>query len=318
MSVPALIIDAASRVIRGKGAFLEMCVAGLLAGGHILLEDLPGLGKTTVAKTLARLIGADSDSHLTFKRIQFTSDLLPYDITGVDVFDPQERNFRFVPGPVFANIVLADEINRAAAKTQSALLEVMAEKQVTIGTASYTLPEPFFVLATENPIESEGTFPLPAAQLDRFMLRLSLGYPVRDVEIDILNDNPAANTLPVLQPVVSREDFLTAQQEARSVFCHDALKAAIVDIVQATRVHPALRLGASPRAALHFLAVVRAYAFVKGRDYVTDEDICALGPAVLAHRLTLSVVRDGSNGALTPEAIAAEICRTITSAVKTL
>jgi MoxR-like ATPase len=280
------LISGASKILRGKRPFLELLTAGLLARGHVLIEDNPGLGKTTVAKAFARLISAD-DGPLVFKRIQFTPDLLPYDITGVDVFDPESRSFRFVPGPVLANIVLADEINRTTPKVQSALLEVMAERQVTIGQATHRPPEPFFVIATENPIESEGTFPLPAAQLDRFMMRLSLGYPERDAELAILDENPGEYGLNRLESAVTAQDFLAAQETAAQVFCHPSLKEAVADIVRETRVHQGFALGASPRASLHFLSAVKALAVVRGRAFVTDEDIVALAVPVLAHRVKL-------------------------------
>jgi len=279
------LINGASRVIRGKREFLELLCAGILAGGHILLEDNPGLGKTTVAKTIARLIAGADGNPLLFKRIQFTPDLLPYDITGVDVFDPETRSFRFVPGPVLANIVLADEINRTTPKVQSALLEVMAERQVTIGSATHRPPEPFFVIATENPIESEGTFPLPAAQLDRFMMRLSLGYPDRDSELSILEDNPAGKLLSELEPALGAAEFLAARDAAAAVFCHQSLKEAVADIVRDTRVHRSFTLGASPRAGLHFLEAVKALALVRGREYVIDEDLLVLAVPVLTHRV---------------------------------
>jgi MoxR-like ATPase len=281
------LVEGVSRVIRGKTEFLELLTAGIFAGGHLLLEDNPGLGKTTVAKTIARLISDGAGNPLLFKRIQFTPDLLPYDITGVDVFDPDSRTFRFVPGPVLANIVLADEINRTTPKVQSALLEVMAERQVTIGSSTYNPPEPFFVIATENPIESEGTFPLPAAQLDRFMMRLSLGYPDREAELSILNDNPSVNALKDLTPVLSAGDFLEARKEAGEIFCHQSLKEAVADIVRDTRIHRSFTLGASPRAGLHFLDAVKALAMVKGRDFVTDEDLLVLAVPLLAHRVKL-------------------------------
>jgi MoxR-like ATPase len=265
---------------------LELLTAAILAGGHVLIEDNPGLGKTTVAKAFAKLIEGGKKG-LGFKRMQFTPDLLPYDITGVDVYDPGSHRFRFVPGPVLANIVLADEINRTTPKVQSALLEVMAERQVTIGAATHRPPEPFFVIATENPIESEGTFPLPSAQLDRFMMRLSLGYPDREAEISILDDNPAEKGLAVLEPVCKLADFMGAREAAAAVFCHAALKGAIADVVRDTRVHRGFALGASPRAGLHLLEAARALALVRGRDFVIDEDLVILAAPVLAHRLRL-------------------------------
>ena len=280
----AALLEGAERIIKGKREFLELLIAAIFAGGHVLIEDKPGLGKTTVAKTLARLIDG-GDTGLVFKRIQFTPDLLPYDITGVDVFDPKAQVFRFIPGPVLANIVLADEINRTTPKVQSALLEVMAERQVTIGQNTYRPPEPFFVIATENPIESEGTFPLPAAQLDRFMMWLSMGYPDRDAELAILAENPADEGLAALGPVLQLTEFAAAQQAARAVFCHRALREAIADMVRDTRIHRGFSLGASPRAGLHLLAAAKALALVRGRDYVIDEDLALLAAPVLAHRL---------------------------------
>jgi MoxR-like ATPase len=289
----AALIDGAGRIIRGKREFLELLCTGILAGGHVLLDDRPGLGKTTTAKTIAALIGGDAalSCGLSFKRIQFTPDLLPYDITGVDVFDAETRSFRFVPGPVLSNIVLADEINRTTPKVQSALLEVMAERQVTIGASTHKTGEPFFVIATQNPIESEGTFPLPAAQLDRFMLSLSLGYPDRGTEIALLSDTPSETALRELEPVISAGEFLAAAAAARRVFCHPALKEAVADIVRETRTHRSFLLGASPRAALHFLAASRAFAFVRGRSFVTDDDLERLAVPVLAHRLRLRDTR---------------------------
>jgi MoxR-like ATPase len=306
------LINGAAAVIRGKREFLELLTAAILARGHVLIEDNPGLGKTTVAKTIARLIAGADGTPLLFKRIQFTPDLLPYDITGVDVFDPESRSFRFVPGPVLANIVLADEINRTTPKVQSALLEVMAERQVTIGNATHRPPEPFFVIATQNPVESEGTFPLPAAQLDRFMMRLSLGYPDRNSEIAILNDNPSETVLNALTPAVGEADFLAAQAAAAGVFCHEKLKEAIADMVRDTRLHRAFSLGASPRAALHLLTAVKALALVKGRDYVTDEDVAALAGPVLVHRLRLRDPR--SHG----EKLIRELCLARINGIKTV
>jgi len=285
-NIAASLLEGAGRIIKGKKEFLELLITAIIAGGHVLIDDNPGLGKTTVAKTLAKLIDGGKKG-LDFKRIQFTPDLLPYDITGVDVFDPKSRTFRFIPGPVLANIVLADEINRTTPKVQSALLEVMAERQVTIGQNTHRPPDPFFVIATQNPIESEGTFPLPAAQLDRFMMKLSLGYPDREAELAILEENPSETGLEKLEPVIRLTDFLAAKKAAAAIFCHAALREAIADTIRDTRIHKAFALGASPRAGLHLLSAARALAFVKGRDHVIDEDLAILAPAVLAHRVKL-------------------------------
>jgi MoxR-like ATPase len=295
------LLEGAGKIIKGKENFLELLISCILAGGHVLIDDNPGLGKTTVAKTLAKLIDGGKKG-LDFKRIQFTPDLLPYDITGVDVFDPKSRTFRFIPGPVLSNIVLADEINRTTPKVQSAMLEVMAERQVTIGQNTHKPPEPFFVIATENPIESEGTFPLPAAQLDRFMMKLALGYPDREAELAILEENPAEEGLSKLEPVIRVSEFTTMKKAAAAVFCHKAIKEAIADIIRDTRIHKSFSLGASPRAGLHFLSAVKARAFVKGRDHVIDEDLALLAAPVLAHRVRLRDPR--SSG----EKIIREIC----------
>ncbi|HCM26627.1 MAG TPA: magnesium chelatase [Treponema sp.] len=307
-AVPVALVRGAERVVRGKRDFLELLVATAIAGGHILIEDLPGLGKTTVAKTFARLIANADGTSLLFKRIQFTPDLLPYDITGVDVFDPDARAFRFVPGPVFANILLADEINRSTPKVQSALLEVMAENQVTVGNRTHRIAEPFLVIATQNPVESEGTFPLPAAQLDRFMMRLTLGYPDRLAELSILNDDPSATALPSVTPVVDLDEFNEARRTAEETFCHPSIIEAIADIIRETRAHKGIALGASPRAGLHFLKAAKALALIRGRPFVTDEDLIAIGPSVLAHRLKLRDPRIKSE-ALIRELVLARIDR---------
>lgn len=299
--VAATLIEGAGAVIRGKRDFLELFTATILARGHVLIEDLPGLGKTTVAKTFARLV-ADAGRPLSFKRIQFTPDLLPYDITGVDVFDPEDRVFRFVPGPLFACVVLADEINRTTPKVQSALLEAMAEGHVTIGGATHALPAPFVVIATQNPVESEGTFPLPAAQLDRFMARLSLGYPDADAERSILSDDPSQRVLPEVAPHVSLPDFTAAQDACERVFCHESLVDRILEIARETRSHRGVSLGVSPRGALHLLKAVKALAVVRGRSFVTDGDVIDIAPAALAHRLKLRDPR------LRAETLIREIC----------
>ncbi|MFA6506226.1 MAG: AAA family ATPase [Treponemataceae bacterium] len=308
--VSSALIDGASVVIRGKRPFLELLIAASLARGHILIEDLPGLGKTTVAKTFARLISGYDGMPLAFKRIQFTPDLLPYDITGVDIYDPDTRRFRFVPGPIFANVVLADEINRTTPKVQSALLEVMAEGQVTIGATTHLVGDPFIVVATQNPVETEGTFPLPAAQLDRFMLRVSLGYPDKDTERMILVDDPSVRDLPKVEPVVSVSSFKAAQKAVDSVHCHASLIDAVADIVRETRTHRGVALGVSPRGALHFLKASKALAIVRGRDYVTDEDLISVGPPALAHRLKLRDPR------VRAESLIREICLERIDAIK--
>jgi MoxR-like ATPase len=296
------LVEAASAVIRGKKEFLKLLVAAVLAKGHVLIEDLPGLGKTTTAKTLSRLISRERDESLKFKRIQFTPDLLPYDITGVDVFDPQTRSFRFVPGPIFADIVLADEINRATPKVQSALLEAMAEGQVTVGASTHRLSDPFWVIATQNPVESEGTFPLPIAQLDRFMMRLSLGYPDRTAERAILDIDPAETALPTISPVIDVPALLAARSFCEQVFCHPDLLDAITDIVRETRNHRGVSLGVSPRGSLHYMKAAKAFAAASGRDYVIDEDLVETAVPVLAHRLKLRDPR------IRPEALVRELC----------
>lgn len=287
-NVPSALLQGAEKVIKGKETFLEYLITTLLAGGHVLLEDFPGLGKTTVAKTLSRLIADEHGCYLAFKRIQFTPDLLPYDITGVDIFDPDLHNFRFVPGPIFAHLILADEINRTTPKVQSALLEAMAEGQVTVGSVTRRLPSPFMVIATQNSVESEGTFPLPVAQLDRFMMRLSLGYPHKEAELEILETNPSEHLLSHLEPVISVYELMQARAMVEQVYCHRSLKEAIVNLARSTRNHADIRLGASPRAALHILKAARAFAFMRGRDYVVDEDIITLSPLVLTHRLKMA------------------------------
>lgn len=273
--------EAIETVIVGKREAVDMALTAFLAGGHVLIEDIPGVGKTTLAKALARALG------LVFKRVQFTPDLLPADITGTTIFNQKTAQFEFREGPVFAHIVLADEINRATPKTQSSLLECMEEQQVTTDGITYALPHPFFVIATENHIESHGTYPLPEAQLDRFLLRLSLGYPDAAEESRILAQQTRLRPLDSLLPVTSRDEILRLQDAARSVFVAPALRDYIVALVGATRTHPQAALGASPRGSLGLLHAAQAYAAVSGRTFVLPDDIKRLAAPVLAHRLIL-------------------------------
>jgi MoxR-like ATPase len=266
-------------VIEGKPEAIRLTLAVLLAEGHLLIEDVPGVGKTMLAKSLARAIDG------TVQRVQFTPDLLPSDITGVSAFNQERRDFEFKPGPVFANIVLGDEINRASPKTQSALLECMEERQVTVDGTTYLLQAPFMVIATQNPVEMEGTYPLPEAQRDRFTARLSLGYPSAAAEREMLNTHGSTSPLDQLKPVARASDVQELVIAVREVLVSDQVKDYIISLVNATRTSPELRLGASPRAALHLLRASRAWAALDGRDYVIPDDVQALAGSVLAHRL---------------------------------
>ncbi|HUJ73747.1 MAG TPA: AAA family ATPase, partial [bacterium] len=280
------LVEGLATVIRGKETVLEHLVTALIAGGHVLIEDVPGLGKTTLARTVARLVSRSrAGSGVTFRRIQFTPDLLPYDITGVDVFDPRSRTFVFSPGPVFANVLLADEINRTTPKVQSALLEVMAEGQVTVGNTTYPMDPFFFVIATQNPVEMEGVYPLPLAQIDRFLMKLHIGYPDAEVEVGIVRDDPAATVMPSVQPVCGKQEMLAARSRVDAVFCDERLMRVAVGVAAATRSHPGIVLGASPRGSLMLVRAARAFALVRGREYVIDQDLADLAPLVIAHRL---------------------------------
>ncbi|NJN16471.1 MAG: MoxR family ATPase [Oscillochloris sp.] len=269
-------------VIVGKRQSVELVLVALLCRGHVLVEDVPGTGKTVLAKSIARSIGG------SFRRIQFTPDLLPSDVTGVSIFNQQNREFEFRQGPVFAQIVLADEINRATPKTQSALLEALEERQVTVDGVTHMLPLPFIVLATQNPIEYEGTFPLPEAQLDRFLLRLHLGYPERLDEIAILKRQRQAHPLDTLQPVAEINELLQLQEAIKSVYVDDLIEEYIVSLVTATRHHEDVYLGASARGSLALYRTAQAVAAIQGRDYVTPDDVKALAGAVLGHRMIIS------------------------------
>jgi MoxR-like ATPase len=276
------IADAVDRVIEGKTNEVHLAVAVLLAEGHLLIEDVPGVGKTMLAKALAKAIDC------SVRRVQFTPDLLPSDITGVSVYNQNTREFEFKPGAIFANIVVGDEINRASPKTQSALLECMEEHQVTVDGVTYGLETPFMVVATQNPIEMEGTYPLPEAQRDRFTARLALGYPAPEAELAMLDTHGAGSPLDDLQPVSDDREVAQLIEGVRQIHVADSVRGYAVDLVTATRKHSDLRLGASPRATLHLLRAGRAIAALDERDYVLPDDLQALAQPVLAHRLLLS------------------------------
>ncbi|MCX7680471.1 MAG: MoxR family ATPase [Anaerolineae bacterium] len=273
------VINNVERVIVGKRATVELVVIGLLCQGHLLIEDVPGTGKTMLARSLARSLGC------SFSRIQFTPDMLPSDVTGVSIYNQATRQFEFRPGPVMAQIVLSDEINRATPKTQAALLEAMEERQVTVDGVTHRLPRPFMVLATQNPIEYEGTFPLPEAQLDRFLLRIGLGYPDVDHEIEIMERQQFRHPFEELEQVVSVEELSEAQEAVKAVYVSPAVKRYIVELVRQTRQHREVYLGASPRGSLALYRTGQARAAMRGRDFVLPDDIKALAIPTLAHRV---------------------------------
>jgi MoxR-like ATPase len=290
---------AVESVIEGKPEVVRLSLTVLLAEGHLLIEDVPGVGKTMLAKALARSIDC------SVRRIQFTPDLLPSDITGVSVFDQQRKDFEFKPGAVFAQIVVGDEINRASPKTQSALLESMEERQVTVDGSTYPLPTPFMVIATQNPVEMEGTYPLPEAQRDRFMARVSIGYPSPEAELQMLDVHGGTSPLDDLQPVAHAHEIVKLVEAVRQVHVADPVRRYAVNLVTATRNHPDLRLGASPRATLHLVRAARAAAALDGREFALPDDVQNLAGPVLAHRLLPTA--QAQLGRRTPEQVVYEI-----------
>ncbi len=276
------IIENVAKVIVGKSSTIEQALATLIARGHMLVEDVPGVGKTMLAKSLATSIGC------SFKRIQFTPDLLPSDVTGISIYNQQIGEFQFREGPIMAQVVLADEINRATPKTQSALLEAMEEQQITVDGVTHFLAAPFLVMATQNPIEYEGTFPLPEAQLDRFLMRISLGYPDFMEELSIIEHQEQVHPIESLEAVVTAEEIIGLQEAAQTVYVDQLVRQYIVSLIEATRNHREISLGASPRASLGLFRTARALALVRDRDYVIPDDVKGLAPSVIAHRLVLS------------------------------
>lgn len=281
-NVTEQLLEETQKVIVGKQTQIELMLAALLAKGHVLIDDMPGVGKTTLIKTLSKALGFE------FKRIQFTPDLLPSDVIGVNIFDQNTSSFRMVRGPVYTNILLADEINRAIPRTQSALLESMEERQVTVDGVSTPLPTPFFVLATQNPVESESTFQLPAAQMDRFLIRLSLGYPTVEEEVSILKNLGREISYDQIKVVTNPDEFIELQKEAQQVFVSEEVASYIVALVQATRENEKLKYGASPRASLALLRMSKAYGAMKGRNFVTPDDVQQCAIPVLGHRILLN------------------------------
>ncbi|NEU32248.1 MoxR family ATPase [bacterium LRH843] len=283
------VIENIERVVVGKRKEIELTLVALFAGGHVLLEDVPGVGKTMMVKAIALSLGAD------FKRIQFTSDLLPSDVTGVSIYNQRTQQFEFRSGPIMANVVLADEINRTSPKTQSALLESLEEGSVTVDGETIQLDKPFFVMATQNPIEYAGTYPLPEAQLDRFLIKLKIGYPSEEEELEVLNRLQYVHPIEELKPVLSTLEVIDLQLKAKNILVSDEVKMYMINLVHATRKHHAIRLGVSPRGTIALMKASQSYALIQGRDYVIPDDVKHMALYVLAHRMLLSAESRISN-----------------------
>lgn len=294
------IVQQVAVALEGKDDVIRQALVCLLSGGHLLIEDVPGVGKTMLAKALAR------STSCTSSRIQFTPDLLPSDIVGVSIYEPASRRFSFKPGPIFANLVLGDEINRASPKTQSALLEAMEERQVTVDQVTYAIEEPFMVIATQNPLEHEGVFPLPQSQIDRFTMRIRVGYPGHQAEVEILDMHGASSALEDVEPVITAKEVVALIRVTRDIHVAEEIKNYIVEVCEATRKHQSVQQGASPRAALFLLRTARAKAASEGRDFVVPDDVKTLIPLILSHRLVLSPdaeLRGGGNEQVLEEVV---------------
>ena len=302
------VIENIEKVMIGKREIAELSIVALLAGGHVLLEDVPGVGKTMMVRSLSKSVGAN------FKRIQFTPDLLPSDVIGVSIYNPKTLQFEFRPGPIVGNIILADEINRTSPKTQAALLEAMEEASITIDGETLDISKPFFVMATQNPIEYEGTYPLPEAQLDRFLLKIKMGYPTAQQEIEVLRRAENRQPIQEIEAVMSVEELLKRQQHVKQVYVEDGVKSYIVDIARATRNHQNVYLGVSPRASIALMKAAQAYAFMQNRDFVKPDDIKYLAPFVFSHRLILAP--EARYEGVQPEKVIQEVIQQIFVPVK--